>query len=99
MPSPSEDPVLKSARREGTAALLFFVLALLVTLVVCYCTGYVRDPKAVPRFILGFPAWVFWGVMLPWAACVAFGAWFAYRYMKDEDLGREADEGGADDVG
>ena len=92
---PDEDPVLKSARREAIAALLAFALALLVTLTVCYYFGYMRPagPKEKPGFILGFPSWVFWGVMLPWAGCLAFGTWFAYRFMKDEDLGREVDEG------
>lgn len=94
---PAEDPLLKSARREAVVALLFWVLMLLVTLVVCYCLGYVRDPRLNPRFILGFPAWVFWGIMVPWAACIAFGTWFVCRFMKDEDLGRETDDGNPGD--
>lgn len=91
---PEEDPVLKSARREAVAALLTFVLAILVTLIVCYYFGYMRPagrPRGAPTFILGFPAWVFWGVILPWIGCILFGTWFAYRYMKDEDLGRDED--------
>jgi hypothetical protein len=95
---PGEDPLLKSARREAVAALLFWALALLVTLTVCYCLGYLREPKpGPPSFVLGFPSWVFWGIMVPWVACLAFGTWFAYRFMKDENLGAEADEADAVD--
>jgi hypothetical protein len=94
---PGEDPLLKSARREAVAALLFWALTLLVTLTVCYCLGYVRPEKGRPSFILGFPSWVFWGIMLPWAGCLGFGTWFAYGFMKDENLGSEADERGAGD--
>jgi len=90
MAAPSEDPLLRSARREAVAALLVFVLALLVTLTVSYLAGYLH-PRETPSFILGFPAWVFWGVICPWAGLIVFGAWFAYRYMKDEDLGRDED--------
>ena len=87
-----DDPVLKSSRREASLALLFFALAFVVTLVVCARLGYAPDPKPPPRFILGFPAWVFWGIVIPWAASLVFGFWFAFRYMRDEDLGRESDD-------
>lgn len=88
MPPPPEDPALKSARREAVAAILVFAVGLVVVLTLSYVLGY-RHPRVTPSFILGFPDWVFWGVILPWAAMIVLGFWFAARFMKDEDLGDE----------
>jgi hypothetical protein len=43
--------------------------------------------------ILGMPAWVFWSIVLPWALCLLFSVWFCFRFMADDDLGRDRDEG------
>jgi hypothetical protein len=52
----------------------------------CYTFGY--DSAGEPiRFVLGFPAWVFWGIVVPWLGCVAFAAWFSLVFMTDETLG------------
>ena len=39
--------------------------------------------------MLGFPTWVFWGILVPWMACTAVSVWFAFAFMGDEDLGEE----------
>lgn len=39
------------------------------------------------QFVLGFPAWVFWGVALPWWICTAFALMFGAFIVRDEDLG------------
>ena len=44
-------------------------------------------------FILGFPTWVFWGVVVPWAACLGASVWFGLCFMKDDDLGPEGRDG------
>jgi hypothetical protein len=86
MREPREDPVLRSARREALVILIIWLGALLSTIITCYRLGY--DPPAHElRFVLGFPSWVFWGVITPWLACLALSFWFAYGFMKDEDLG------------
>ena len=41
------------------------------------------------RFVLGFPDWVFWGIVVPWAVCLAASLWFSYGYMTEEDLSQE----------
>ena len=56
-----------------------------------YLLGY-RRPAADVTLILGFPDWVFWTVVLPWAACLAFSVWFCFAYMADDDLGKDPDE-------
>lgn len=38
-------------------------------------------------FVLGFPSWIFWGVVLPWWICTAFSLFFGAFIVRDEDLG------------
>ena len=42
--------------------------------------------------VLGIPAWVFWGVAVPWLAADVFIAVFCFVLMTDDDLG-ETHEG------
>jgi hypothetical protein len=90
-----DDPVLRSSRREAAVALGFFALTLVVTIAVCARFGYGRAPGSL-TFVLGVPDWIFWGILVPWAGCLAFGTWFGFRFMRDEDLGSEAE--GKDDL-
>lgn len=85
MSDPNERPLLKSARREAIAALTIWVIA--TTYCVCYCTrfAYGRDPASL-KFILGFPDWIFWGIVVPWIVSVVVSGLFAFCFMKDEDL-------------
>ena len=54
--------------------------------------GYGRDAADI-RLVLGMPDWVFWGVLVPWVVCLVFSVWFCFRFMADDDLGRDPDEG------
>jgi hypothetical protein len=80
-----EDPLLKSARREMRAAATVWGLALVYTITVCTQFGYGRDPQTL-TFVLGFPDWVFWGIIVPWGACTLTAAWFAFGFIRDEPL-------------
>lgn len=90
MSSRREDPVLRGARREATVAAVIYVAALVYTILYCSLRGYRRSPESL-TFILGFPDWVFWGVIVPWGACFVLSFWFAYGFMKDADLGVDRD--------
>ncbi len=48
------------------------------------------DPGEPIRLVLGLPAWVFWGIALPWAVALTVTIWFAMCYMQDTDLGVDA---------
>src|SRR5262245_44163658 len=63
-----EDPVLISSRREALLVFLIWLLAAGYSIGVCYAWGYGRD-AATLTYVLGFPDWVFWGVVVPWSAC------------------------------
>jgi hypothetical protein len=88
MKADRDDPVLHSSRREALVVAAIWIAAMSYTVGYCLWQGYGRDWKTV-AFVLGFPDWVFWGIICPWLACVAVGWWFAYRFMTDEPLGEE----------
>jgi hypothetical protein len=86
-----EDPVLTSARREALLVFAIWICACLWVLSVSYRYGYHRD-AATLTYVLGFPDWVFWGVMLPWSVCTGLCFFLAYFVIRDEDLGEEQSE-------
>ena len=80
-----ELPLLKSARREAISAFVIWLAATIYSVSYCCFHGYGRDPESL-TFVLGFPDWVFWGIVLPWGICTIVASFFAFFVMKDEDL-------------
>ena len=91
MKRPAADPVLHSARREAWFALALWCTAAAWTIGYCAWAGYDRSAASL-RFVCGFPDWVFWGIVVPWAICLAIGIWFPFGFMTDEELGAEEPE-------
>lgn len=87
----TEDPLLRSARREALVVLGVWLAACVYTIGYCYAFGYERDLETL-SFVLGFPDWVFWGIVTPWSLSTAVSIWFAMAFMSDEDLGPEPAE-------
>jgi hypothetical protein len=85
MAHPNEHPLLKPARREAIAALSIWLIVTIYCVTYCYLNAYGRDPKTL-TFILGFPDWVFWGIVVPWGASTVISAVFAIWFMQDADL-------------
>ena len=81
-----EDPVLTSARREALLVFSIWLAACVYSVSVCYRLGYGRD-AATLTYVLGFPDWVFWGVVLPWTVCTGLSFVLSYFVIVDEDLG------------
>jgi hypothetical protein len=94
MNRPSEDPVVRSSRREAVAAFVVWISAMSYTVGYCYFYGY-RDPAAI-RLVWGVPDWVLYGVVAPWTVCTLAAGCFAF-FIADADLGQELDES-EDDV-
>lgn len=88
MSGPKEDPVLQSSRREAIAVLITWLAALIYTVTYCYLNGYNREYESL-TFVFGFPDWVFWGIVIPWAICVVLSYLFSYWFIRDEDFGGE----------
>lgn len=91
MSLPAEDPVVRSGRREALAALVIWALALTWSVGYCYRYGYHGRVEDL-TFVLWFPSWFFWGVVVPWLVCVAASPLFAFGFMGNEPLGEEAAE-------
>ncbi len=87
---PQEDIVVKAARREATLAFGVWIVAMLYTVTYCYLYGYGRTVESL-SFVLWFPDWVFWGIVVPWVICIVVSVVFAMRIMGDESLGEEMD--------
>lgn len=83
-----DDPVLVSARREALIVFATWVLVMTYSLLYCSYHAYGR-PITEIEYLFGFPDWVFWGVIVPWGACLAFSWVFAAVMMRDEDLGED----------
>ena len=84
-----ELPLLKSARREALGAFAIWLAAMIYSVGYCSLYGYDRTAESL-TFILGFPDWVFWGLVLPWGVCTIISSLFAFYFMKDEDLGPDS---------
>jgi hypothetical protein len=88
---PVTDPVVRSGRREAWVVLVIWLAAMAYTVGYCSQYGYNRSLEDL-SYVLGFPDWIFWGVITPWVACVAICYAFSYLFMTDEDLGADTDD-------
>lgn len=85
------DPVYENTRRETLFIIGAWVFFCVWVVGVSVKTGYNVDPDTM-TIVMGMPAWVFWGVALPWLASNVFIVWFALKYMADDPLGEDEDE-------
>ena len=88
MPVARENAVVHAARREALLALGTWAVAMLYTVTYCYRNGYGRSVDSL-TFVLWFPDWVFWGIVVPWGICILFSTVFAFRLMGAESLGAD----------
>lgn len=90
---PPRDPLLVSSLRELKVFLATWAVACLWTVGYCGRAAYKVDPDAM-EIVFGMPAWVFWGIGLPWVLVSGFSIWFALCRMEDHPLepGEETDE-------
>jgi len=49
--------------------------------------GYVPESERPeqPLLVWGMPAWVFWGLFVPWVVQIAATWWFALCWLKDDE--------------
>lgn len=58
-----------------------------------------RDPASLTTPLgLGIPDWVFYGVALPWLACIAVTFWFCLAVFQHDDLSSESPDLGEGDA-
>jgi hypothetical protein len=107
MPDPKSAARLYfNAWREAGLLLCVWAAAFFWTVSYCYLNGYRHAPEswlvqaglAVVRSdedlhaLFGFPDWVFYGIMIPWASCTVFTVLFSIFILRDDDLGAEVEE-------
>jgi hypothetical protein len=90
-PQAPEDPLVRDARREAAVVALVAASATVYSVGYCALFGYGRAGEPI-RFVLGFPSWVFWGIVFPWGVCVLTCGWFSSRFMSDGELGEVSED-------
>lgn len=69
----------------------FVIVTWLITLIyvgtTIWLTGYipVENRPDSPELILGIPAWVCWGLLIPWFVLIGVAWWFAIFVMQDDE--------------
>lgn len=86
----SYDPVYLHTRRESLFIIAAWVFFGFWVVGVSLLTGYDVDPDTM-KLVAGMPAWIFWGVALPWLASNIFIVWFCLKFMTDDPLGEDDD--------
>jgi len=90
------DPLVRSAFREALVVSLIWLGAMVWSVGVSWWLGYGRS-EAELRLVLGFPEWVFWGIVVPWVSCAVISWLFAVWFVRDGELGEDLED--ADDLG
>lgn len=82
------DPIFLTGLAEGKWILLMWLGCFIWTMTVCLQSGYEVDvtPSTFPT-VWGIPAWVAWGICLPWLVANIVTVLFCFFHMKDGDLG------------
>lgn len=84
-------PILQSARREALIVAILWATAGVWAVGFCTWQGYGATPDKL-HFTLGFPTWIFWGIVVPWVTCAAVSLFIANVLMTDAELGAEPGE-------
>lgn len=70
------------ARKEAIVAGVIWAVFFVWVVGVSYLMGYGTTD---PSLVMWVPAWVFWGILLPFVVATAVNCAFAFFYLKDED--------------
>ena len=78
---------VRQCRREALVVIALWVLGFASTAVILVGWGYVPvdERPAVPPLVWGMPAWVAWGLFVPWFVQIAAVWWFALCVLKDDE--------------
>lgn len=97
MTSRNQDPLLASARREAIITGVIFVATFSWSLGYCLLFGFERPIEEL-TFVLGFPDWVFWGIVVPWLSAFVVSSVFALCFMTDEPFGEDVGDEWAEEA-
>ena len=96
-PPRGADPVLHSAWREALVVFALWGSAMAWSVGYCWLNAYPpKDQLAQAAekltYTLGFPTWVFYGIVAPWVLCAVLSFFISRFVMTDSDLGIDPDE-------
>ena len=91
--TPPDDPVFRHSRREAIVILLVWLASFAWTVPYCYLKGYETpaDPSEL-SIVWGMPAWVTWGVAVPWIVSGLVSIVLCLWFIQDDDLGEAPNE-------
>lgn len=74
---------VRMSRGEFSAVLLAWAAFATWVLVHAHFRGYSRSGAAEPvQLLWGMPAWVFWGILVPWLVATAFTVCFCVLALR-----------------
>jgi hypothetical protein len=84
---PPDDPVFLHSRREALVMLLVWAASFAWTVPYCYFNGYDApgDPAQL-EIVFGMPAWVVWGIVVPWVVFGVVAILLCLYFIRDDDL-------------
>jgi len=90
-------PVLHSAWREALVVFALWGTAMAWSVGYCWLNAYPPPGQLAAAaekltYTLGFPTWVFYGIVAPWVLCAVLSFFISRFVMTDEDLGIDPDE-------
>lgn len=68
-------------RREAMVAGLIWLVFFVWTVGVSYRMGYVDNDFST---VMGLPAWIFWGVLVPFITATLVNSLYAFFYLEDD---------------
>ena len=88
----------RQCTKEAWIAVVCWFVGLLYCTTAFVTMGYlpVDQRPAEPPTVWGIPAWVFWGLFLPWGAQIVVTWWFAICVLRDDEPHRDFPNGPQD---
>ncbi|KAA5539408.1 hypothetical protein FYK55_24020 [Roseiconus nitratireducens] len=95
-PMETTGSLLRHARREGIGMLVIWAVCFLWVVGYCGTQGY-HNEGAATAIRWGMPAWVLWGVFLPWGFATVASCIYALVLIADDPLDDPLEEAAATD--
>jgi len=98
-PAAVQDRHVRQCLREARWVVVLWLIQLVYCTVAIVTLGYPEPSMRSdsPNLILGVPAWVVWGLFLPWTVQIVAAWWFAIVVLQDDEPCEPLSESRADD--
>ena len=78
---------VRQCAKEARLVIVIWLIGLIYCTTVIVTMGYIppEERPETPNLVWGMPAWVFWGLFLPWFVQIGLTWWFALFFFKDDE--------------